>query len=306
VAPVLLILLRMVQGVALRRQWGGAALVAFENAPRPAGRYGVGMQRLPAGQLLASGLLCAFSRCPTRSSSRGAGGAVPVSAVLLGSGYVASGCRTPCSQRMEGAAGRPGCRWWSCSARRPAHGAAHLHQTGPNSRTTCSPFTRRSTWDAACCTCQELGADRGAHRGAAEFITMPASRGFLDRSAVGTVYLFRVFLGRCTRSPLLLAGRYAQKVLIWVRWRSARHRALGVLLAARPLYTEHFPTRSATPACLVRLPGVQRESRGAGGDRATALITATGTTGRSRSTSWRLPRSRRSGALRCGRTTAPS
>jgi metabolite-proton symporter len=65
-APILLIVLRMVQGIGLGGEWGGAALITIENAPPgKRGRYSVGMQMgVPVGQLLSSGLFGAFAALP--------------------------------------------------------------------------------------------------------------------------------------------------------------------------------------------------------------------------------------------------
>lgn len=54
-APILLILLRIVQGISAGGEWGGAALLAVENAPRgQRGRYGAYPQLGgPAGMILA-------------------------------------------------------------------------------------------------------------------------------------------------------------------------------------------------------------------------------------------------------------
>lgn len=55
-APVMLVLLRILQGVALGGEWGGAALMSVENAPgRRKGLFGSATQiGSPAGSLLAS------------------------------------------------------------------------------------------------------------------------------------------------------------------------------------------------------------------------------------------------------------
>ncbi|UCR88708.1 MFS transporter [Mycetocola spongiae] len=58
-APLLLILLRIVQGLSTGGEWGGAALMAVEHAPEgKRGRYGAFPQiGVPLGLLLASGVL---------------------------------------------------------------------------------------------------------------------------------------------------------------------------------------------------------------------------------------------------------
>src|SRR5690606_37765382 len=65
-APMLLVVLRMAQGIGLGGEWGGAALVVVENAPaRRRGLYGCAMQiGVPAGQLLSAGMLAIFSALP--------------------------------------------------------------------------------------------------------------------------------------------------------------------------------------------------------------------------------------------------
>lgn len=65
-APLLLVLLRMAQGFALGGEWGGAALIAVENAPsRHRGLFGSAQQvGLPAGLLLSSGVLAIVSQLP--------------------------------------------------------------------------------------------------------------------------------------------------------------------------------------------------------------------------------------------------
>ena len=57
IAPVLLVVLRMVQGIALGGEWGGAALMSIEHAPRhKRGLFGSATQMgAPGGMLLASG-----------------------------------------------------------------------------------------------------------------------------------------------------------------------------------------------------------------------------------------------------------
>ena len=58
-APVILLLLRILQGVSAGGEWGGAALMAVEHAPaNKRGRYGAFPQiGVPIGLLLASGML---------------------------------------------------------------------------------------------------------------------------------------------------------------------------------------------------------------------------------------------------------
>jgi len=62
-APVLLVLLRLCQGIALGGEWGGAALMSIEHAPRNRrGLFGSATQMgAPAGMLLASGAVSVAS-----------------------------------------------------------------------------------------------------------------------------------------------------------------------------------------------------------------------------------------------------
>src|SRR5699024_5137676 len=62
-APVMLIVLRILQGVSAGGEWGGAALMAVEHAPTPRrGLFGVYPQiGVPLGTLLASAILWVVS-----------------------------------------------------------------------------------------------------------------------------------------------------------------------------------------------------------------------------------------------------
>ncbi|MFV0374554.1 MFS transporter, partial [Microbacterium sp.] len=62
-APVMLIVLRIVQGISAGGEWGGAVLMAVEHAPRNRrGLYGASPQiGVPLGMLLASGVLALVS-----------------------------------------------------------------------------------------------------------------------------------------------------------------------------------------------------------------------------------------------------
>ncbi len=65
-APILLVLLRIVQGLGVGGEWGGAALMAVEYAPEnKRGYYGSWPQMgVPAGLLLATGIFGAVSFLP--------------------------------------------------------------------------------------------------------------------------------------------------------------------------------------------------------------------------------------------------
>ena len=63
-APILLITLRAVQGLAVGGEWGGAALMSVESAPEKHKTFYGGFTQLgnPAGALLASGIFAIMSR----------------------------------------------------------------------------------------------------------------------------------------------------------------------------------------------------------------------------------------------------
>ncbi len=63
-APILLILLRALQGLAVGGEWGGAVLMSVEHAPEKSKTFYGGFTQLgnPAGALLASGIFALMSR----------------------------------------------------------------------------------------------------------------------------------------------------------------------------------------------------------------------------------------------------
>ena len=65
-APALLVLLRVIQGVAVGGEWGGAVLVASENAPKGKGILysAFAQQGSPTGNLLATMAFFALSALP--------------------------------------------------------------------------------------------------------------------------------------------------------------------------------------------------------------------------------------------------
>lgn len=65
-APILLVTLRIVQGIAIGGEWGGAALLAVEYAPEgKRGFYGSFPQLgVPAGLLIATGIFALFASLP--------------------------------------------------------------------------------------------------------------------------------------------------------------------------------------------------------------------------------------------------
>ncbi|HSU47555.1 MAG TPA: MFS transporter, partial [Arthrobacter sp.] len=92
-APVLLLLLRIIQGISAGGEWGGAALMAVEHAPRTKrGIFGAFPQLgVPLGMLLASGILALMSGVVSPGKAFAEWGwRVPflLSIVLIGVGYI--------------------------------------------------------------------------------------------------------------------------------------------------------------------------------------------------------------------------
>ncbi|MFB6674575.1 MFS transporter [Streptomyces sp. NPDC056390] len=65
-APVLLVICRLLQGVAVGGEWGGAMLIALENSPAAKRGFAASFANLgaPAGALLATGSVSAVSALP--------------------------------------------------------------------------------------------------------------------------------------------------------------------------------------------------------------------------------------------------
>ncbi|MGB3022822.1 MAG: MFS transporter [Methyloceanibacter sp.] len=91
VAPILLVLLRILQGVATGGEWGGAVLMAVEHAPADKrGRFGAYPQiGVPLGLLLASGILALMAVIAPGEQFEIWGWRIPflLSIVLIGVGY---------------------------------------------------------------------------------------------------------------------------------------------------------------------------------------------------------------------------
>ncbi|MGB6389762.1 MAG: MFS transporter [Methyloceanibacter sp.] len=91
VAPILLVLLRILQGVATGGEWGGAVLMAVEHAPAgKRGRFGAYPQiGVPLGLLLASGILALMAVIAPGEQFEIWGWRIPflLSIVLIGVGY---------------------------------------------------------------------------------------------------------------------------------------------------------------------------------------------------------------------------
>ncbi|MFH8252532.1 MFS transporter [Microbacterium sp. B2969] len=89
-APILLILLRAVQGLAVGGEWGGAVLMSVEHAPAGKKTFYGGFTQLgnPAGALLASGIFAIMSRAGDDFIMNG-GWRIPflLSIVLVGVGF---------------------------------------------------------------------------------------------------------------------------------------------------------------------------------------------------------------------------
>lgn len=91
-APVLLILLRIVQGFSAGGEWGGAALMAVEHAPlNKRGLFGAYPQiGVPVGMILATGLLFFLNSSMSKEDFAAWGWRVPflLSIVLIVVGYL--------------------------------------------------------------------------------------------------------------------------------------------------------------------------------------------------------------------------
>lgn len=126
-APVLLVLLRAVRGFAVGGEWGGAALLAVESAPKnKKAFYSSGVQvGYGVGLLLSTGLVSLISSCTTDEQFLSWGWRLPFlfSVVLvLAALWITTAWRNPpnlnsssanssCSRRKSG------CRSWKrCSA----------------------------------------------------------------------------------------------------------------------------------------------------------------------------------------------
>jgi len=284
-APVLLVGLRMVQGLALGGEWGGAALIAVENAPfGQRGRYGVGMQMgVPVGQLLASGLLGAFATLPD-ADFYGWGWRVPflLSAVLLAVGiYVRVGlAETPHFQRMDQQGGRarvPLIELFRVSAK-PTILLTFI-QTGPN--IAYYLFTVYSAiYVTSVLHLPRSWALTGVLIAAAtEFVTMPGFAILSDRIGRRPVYLFSVGFLAAYAFPFFWLADTHQRGLIWVALAvglGIGHSAAGSLHG--PLYTEQFPTRVRYTGSSFAYQVCSAISGAPAAIVATALISATGTT----------------------------
>lgn len=90
-APVLLVLLRILQGISAGGEWGGAVLMSCEHAPvERRGLFGASPQiGVPLGLLLASGVLAVMNAVAPGEAFLAWGWRVPflLSVVLIGIGY---------------------------------------------------------------------------------------------------------------------------------------------------------------------------------------------------------------------------
>ncbi|MCT1367003.1 MFS transporter [Kocuria sp. HSID16901] len=90
-APILLILLRILQGISAGGEWGGAALMAVEHAPVDRrGIYGSAPQvGVPLGLLMSSGILALMTTIAPGEAFMAWGWRIPflLSVVLIGVGY---------------------------------------------------------------------------------------------------------------------------------------------------------------------------------------------------------------------------
>jgi MFS transporter, MHS family, shikimate and dehydroshikimate transport protein len=90
-APILLVVLRLLQGIAVGGEWGGAMLVALEHAPAKRRGFAASFANMggPAGAVMATLMVSAFSVMP-KAEFLSWGWRVPflVSLVLVGIGLV--------------------------------------------------------------------------------------------------------------------------------------------------------------------------------------------------------------------------
>jgi MHS family shikimate/dehydroshikimate transporter-like MFS transporter len=283
-APVLLVALRVVQGLALGGEWGGAALVAVENAPTgQRGRYGVAMQMgVPAGQLLSSGLLGVFSVLPD-TSFYSWGWRVPflVSAALLAVGlYVRFGLiESTYFQRLEerDATAKVPLVELFRTATKPTILLTFI-QTGPN-----IAYYLFTVYSAIYVTTVLHLPRSWALTGvlvaaATEFVTMPLFALLSDRVGRRPVYFFSVgFLALYAFPFFWLADTHSQPVL-WLALAlglGVGHSAAGSLHGA--LYTEQFPTRVRYTGASFAYQVCSAISGAPAAIVATALVSATGT-----------------------------
>ncbi|MGW0815880.1 MFS transporter [Streptomyces viridiviolaceus] len=91
-APVILVLLRILQGLSAGGEWGGAALISVEHAPtEQRGKFGAFPQLgAPLGLLLANGVLALITGLTSDEQFQSWGWRIPflLSVVLVGAGFV--------------------------------------------------------------------------------------------------------------------------------------------------------------------------------------------------------------------------
>ncbi|TFB95951.1 MFS transporter [Cryobacterium sp. HLT2-28] len=91
-APLLLILLRILQGFSAGGEWGGAALMSVEHAPdNKRGFFGAYPQiGVPSGLILATGVMLVVTNSMTEEAFLAWGWRIPflLSVVLIGIGYI--------------------------------------------------------------------------------------------------------------------------------------------------------------------------------------------------------------------------
>jgi MFS family permease len=91
-APLLLILLRVLQGFSAGGEWGGAALMSVEHAPvSKRGFFGAYPQiGVPSGLILATGVMLAVTNSMTEEAFLAWGWRIPflLSVILIGIGYI--------------------------------------------------------------------------------------------------------------------------------------------------------------------------------------------------------------------------
>jgi MFS family permease len=112
-APVILVILRCLQGLSAGGEWGGAALISVEHAPAERrGRFGAYPQLgAPLGLLLANGVLAAVTAATTDEQFLAWGWRIPflLSVVLIVAGFIIRRrvAESPVYQELRESGSRP-------------------------------------------------------------------------------------------------------------------------------------------------------------------------------------------------------
>src|SRR5699024_4092887 len=122
-APILLTLLRILQGFSAGGEWGGAALLSVEHAPiSKRGIFGAYPQiGVPVGMILATGVIWLLTSVLSPEQFASFGWRIPflfsVVLVLVGYSSAARSKRAPSSPNSPSAGPSPRHRWAPCFGR---------------------------------------------------------------------------------------------------------------------------------------------------------------------------------------------